>query len=1057
MTNEALQAFVDDTLEHLETINGCLINLEKHPQNAEMINKFFRAAHTIKGSAGVMGFKKIQDLTHAMEDVLHEIREGNLSINQKNIEVFFICHDLLETFIYNIRETALEGEVEIDKISQILHGFLEKNAAAPEDSDLEETPSGEVINQRKITVAPPEYHIIENNLTGAARLYYLTLSLAADYPIKEVPVWFTFQELKALGTTITTEPTEPTPEAFRDGQFVFEANDCWFLIISTHESKAIIDHLTQKIVGIDKITVEKLTLANVTFDQAANPNLENIVQDIINSEDSISDIQQIHFSDFLKEVLNILNLIEKETTTLKGKLTDTSLVTEISRQFHTIQGMANFFNLPSVSKIALDIYHLIKYYLHHQKKMDKGLINLIFTAISLMRKLSEDPISKDVPSFNSKLHSFQDKLSKKRQSLLNYKDFISAHNCFSFDQSLASSHLSQDDFSTNAHKNAILSESMTEIKQQIQNININIVKLESEHLNTEDESLEEINKVYEIFTDLGQAFQRIADLCSLPEQELIKKLAHLNNFFIHTCQKNSIKPSRLIIDTFLQSTNYLQQLAENLDLVNNDYFVKIVSNYLEQLKQMLKPEFSEKNQSYSNSRIGEILVNQGKLSEAEAVDILQKQKETDGSMKFGQIAIKEGILSPKDVIDALRLQEDLKPTTKPVGVNHSDSTYIRIPITKADSMVDMLSELTISFSLLEQEVQTGVNCSKEKTSGSLMRISRILKDLQNISLSLRMVALKPTFQKLSRIVRDTAKELTKNVEIVLAGEETEIDRNVADKIFEPLMHLVRNAISHGIEREEERIGKGKSSHGTININAYSKRGNVYIEVQDDGQGLIIEKIHAKAQEKGLIDPHKSYTDDEIAKFILLPGFSTQEVVNNISGRGVGMNVVETEIAKIGGKVEIENTPGQGCKFILKIPIKLAIMNGTIVKINGEKYIIPTVNIKQIVKSEENLWFSIKGKKRIIKLRNDIIEVIPTADMFGIFQQTDNSLLLILELEQKLKAVNVDAIIGRQDIVVKPLGGDFRHLDFIQGATILGDGKVSLILDIEALFKIEVSE
>jgi two-component system chemotaxis sensor kinase CheA len=334
-------------------------------------------------------------------------------------------------------------------------------------------------------------------------------------------------------------------------------------------------------------------------------------------------------------------------------------------------------------------------------------------------------------------------------------------------------------------------------------------------------------------------------------------------------------------------------------------------------------------------------------------------------------------------------------------------------------------------------------------------MAKVIKGIQNLSMSLRMVSVKQAFQKAARVGRDTAAELGKKVNISVMGEETEVDRDIADKLLDPLMHLVRNSISHGIEEEGERQKRGKTEEGHLSIQAYSKRGSVYIEVADDGTGLSIENIRAKALEKKLIDPDRNYSTDEIIRLIFLPGFSTSEKVDSISGRGVGMNVVETEMKKVGGKIDIVNRPGKGCRFILKIPLNLAVMNGTIVDICGERYVLPTLYIKQFIRPEDNQWVKVKNEKKMIRVRDEIIRVVPVGMMLGTEEplgEEDNSVVIIIEAEQKLVALPVRNIIGRQEVVAKPLGKEFGVIDFASGASILGDGKVSLILDVEAMFK-----
>lgn len=450
-------------------------------------------------------------------------------------------------------------------------------------------------------------------------------------------------------------------------------------------------------------------------------------------------------------------------------------------------------------------------------------------------------------------------------------------------------------------------------------------------------------------------------------------------------------------------------------------------------------------------KIGELLLKKGILSKDEVDEIISKQQDGNRPLKFGQLAVKEQKVSAVEMTEVLKeKQEKKKKSTK----TSESVSQIRVPVSKVDNLMNMLGELIILNSQLEQQIESN-EFADDGILNTISRSSKIIRSVQDLSVSLRLIQIKNTLFRLTRIIRDTASELGKKVNISIIGEETEIDRSAAEKIFDPLMHLVRNAVSHGIETPEERIKAGKNPEGKVEINAYSKRGHVYIEVSDDGKGIDPEKVLAKAISVGLADENTDYSESEIVGFIMKPGFSTQVEVNNISGRGVGMNVVEAELMKIGGKVDIINDKGNGCTFVLRIPMNLALVNGTIVELSGSKYIIPTLFIKHFFILEGNEWISMQGQKRAIKFRDSVIPIITEEKIFGITTDEDltRDQIIILEMESKLIALPVDKIIGRQEIVSKPLSNELTKAGVLSGASILGDGKVSLILDVEAMFKI----
>lgn len=388
----------------------------------------------------------------------------------------------------------------------------------------------------------------------------------------------------------------------------------------------------------------------------------------------------------------------------------------------------------------------------------------------------------------------------------------------------------------------------------------------------------------------------------------------------------------------------------------------------------------------------------------------------------------------------------------------SNEEYMKVANHKIDHLVDMISELIINQSLIEQYVNSTYSDDRQLVT-NMSGFLRTTRELQNLSMSLRMVSLKSTFQKLTRIARDTIQELKKDVEFVMTGENTEIDRMVAEKLLDPLVHMIKNAISHGIEENpDDRLPKGKSRRAKVELNAYNKRGKIFLEVKDDGKGINTEIVYQKALEKGIIEPNRTYTDAEIREFIMLPGFSTAKVVDNISGRGVGMDVVKTQILKTGGKVDIQSELDKGSTFILEVPVNHAIMNGTIIQILDQQFVVPTVNVKEFLQPKQEQWIFTKNERTMIRVRDNIIPLVPVSTFFkGVKDEEHVPLVMILELDQELRAVPIINVINRQEVVVKPVSEEFSHLRYISGMSILGTGKVSLILDIDYLFRKEVNE
>ncbi|MCL2548947.1 MAG: chemotaxis protein CheW, partial [Symbiobacteriaceae bacterium] len=522
--------------------------------------------------------------------------------------------------------------------------------------------------------------------------------------------------------------------------------------------------------------------------------------------------------------------------------------------------------------------------------------------------------------------------------------------------------------------------------------------------------------------------------------------------------------------TALQELRDKEELPDIQDMNSLSVICSILSEGL------MKPEYTyqldftaqieeklfELRHDAQKSKVGDLLLRRGVLTESDIADISEKQKSPEyQEARFGEIAIREKNVPPHEVIAALQAQKAVTPPREPDHAAQraasAESTFIRVPVAKVEGLMDMLSELLILNSQSEQlAVKSSANDSQMMST--LSQTAKLIREIQNLSMSLRLVEIRPTLHRLTRIARDTAAELNKRVTINIEGEETEIDRSAAEKLFDPLMHLVRNAVSHGIEENvADRIRLGKKTDGQVTVRAYSRQGSVFIEVIDDGKGIDYERVLAKARRVGLADEYTEYSNDEIIRFLFMPGFSTQEQVNSISGRGVGMNVVEEEMRRLGGKVDVSSRKDEGSVFSLRIPMNLAVVNGTIIEVCGERFIIPTLFIKEFATEQTYRWVSMQGRNRAIQIRNEnVIPVLEASSVFGYgydaASDTTRNEVVIMELESKQLAFPVDRIVARQEIVSKPLDREFASLSFISGASIMGDGMVCLILDVEAMYK-----
>lgn len=387
------------------------------------------------------------------------------------------------------------------------------------------------------------------------------------------------------------------------------------------------------------------------------------------------------------------------------------------------------------------------------------------------------------------------------------------------------------------------------------------------------------------------------------------------------------------------------------------------------------------------------------------------------------------------------------------------AAFISVNISKMDQLMELIGELVIQESVVLQNSDLRVpGLNLDNFNKAAAQLSKISTDLQNVIMSMRMVPLANTFQKMNRIVFDVSRKLGKDIEFAMVGENTEVDKNIIEHISDPLMHIVRNSVDHGIESKEERKEKGKPERGKVTLSARTEAGKVWICVEDDGSGLDKDKILAKARKQGLLDenkPDSAYSDKEIYQFITLPGFSTNEQVTEYSGRGVGMDVVVQNIQAIGGALEIESTPGFGSTMSLKIPLTLAIIDGIVMEIGNSSFVMETGAIKEFVRVREDMMIQEPNGDEYVMIRGDCFPVLKLGKWYGLenYQESvENGVMLILEVEDKKVCLLVDRLVGEQEIVVKPIPSYIKKVKGLSGCTQLGDGSIALILDAAGLIE-----
>ncbi|MBU0754250.1 MAG: chemotaxis protein CheA, partial [Planctomycetes bacterium] len=380
----------------------------------------------------------------------------------------------------------------------------------------------------------------------------------------------------------------------------------------------------------------------------------------------------------------------------------------------------------------------------------------------------------------------------------------------------------------------------------------------------------------------------------------------------------------------------------------------------------------------------------------------------------------------------------------------------RVSTRRLDDLINMVGELVIANAMISQN-SVILNDKDRSLQMNVAQISKIVRDLQDLSISMRMVPLKGVFQKMLRLVRDLARKSNKNVQFVIEGEDTEIDRTMVESLNDPLVHMIRNAMDHGIESREVRRDAGKPEKGTLRLRAYHAAGNVVIELEDDGKGLDLDKILAKAKKKGLVEPDKDLPDNEVFMLIFSAGLSTADKITDISGRGVGMDVVKKNIESMRGRVEVMSAKGEGSKFTIRIPLTLAIIDSMLVKVGNENFLIPTLNVSHVFRPEATAISSVQGKGEMFSHRGSFIPLYRLHEVFDVpeakTEPTECIIIVVVDSDGEEYGLLLDELVGKQQVVIKSLNKGLGELDGISGAAILGDGKVGLILDINGVTQV----
>ena len=575
----------------------------------------------------------------------------------------------------------------------------------------------------------------------------------------------------------------------------------------------------------------------------------------------------------------------------------------------------------------------------------------------------------------------------------------------------------------------ILLDFVSEAEENLDTIEINLIELEQDPSNKD------------IINDIFRPFHTIKGVSGFLALKKINKLSHTTENLLDGARSGDFLINNTATDAILESVDMLKKLITRVQQgvetgyqqSDDDINIDALRSRLETLQVSLtngKPK-----------ALGEILIQKGDISQESLNQALEIQKNSP-EKKIGEILVEEKKVDSNQVNSALVTQKLPKKQV---------ASQVKVSTEKLDDLVDYAGELVIAQSMLRQKTANDPSLNQ-----SVAQLGLIVTNMQNIAMSMRMIPIKATFMKMIRLVRDLSQKSGKEVNLDMAGEETEIDRNVVDALYEPMVHMIRNSVDHGIESASARLDTGKPSQGHVILRAYHKGGHIIIEIEDDGKGLDKKRILEKAKGTGLITSHDKMTDAQIYDLILQPGFSTATEITDVSGRGVGMDVVKSGIEKFRGQLHIESEKGKGTKFTISLPLTLAIIDGMLVRVDEENYVIPTIAIQKAFKPDKKECFTVEGKGEMIKDRDTLIPLIRLNELFtSNFQKKPvwENLVVVVEAKNEKRALLIDELLGKDEYVIKSLGTNLENIEGVAGGAILADGRVGLILDIHGIFNI----
>lgn len=1024
MDPELFADFIIEAKEHLETIEPNLLELEKEPDNLSLLNEIFRPMHSLKGASGFLGLNKINGLAHKAENILDELRKGSMAVNSEIMDIILASTDALRQIIDNLETENSEGDVDTGPLIQTLDALMagELPAAAPQ----------------------------------------------TDHEAPDAPATATAEPSPSSAPQDTADASEPDgSEADASEPDGSKADGSEF---DDPESDTADNARQGGDVALWLSTREKLPTYTLTA------------------------FGEGHLRDFIEEAGdNIAQLSDGLLQLEKEPEGQTDVVNDLFRYFHNLKGNSGIIAFQELNSLTHEAETLLNSVRKDESHVSGPLVDLLLLVVDTLEGLihSIDPASGSVTPFD-----ISELLEKLRQAV--------AGEAISLPESLLATSQPEDEDrdalpdAKNAggtgHDAAGPEESGAEatsahgLEGDPEDIAVfkSTVDQQFSHIDEALKGMRTDGANREYADAMYRSLSTVQNSSGFMGLEEIKQYAHRTAGIVDQGRNSGL-------DFSIMADLLEQECAIIRDMIKDAIGSSLEGYTPEDDQEDDSPAPESKGDA---APVAEAAGDQGGKQQAAAAGPTEAPAPPDEAAAPAAPAPPEQkqddqnvhprapVAAPAEPVPApAQAKAAAKPASKPAppksngkgsgGQNDAGSkasATIRVDHEKLDHLMNLIGELIINrnrYAMLARQLEGSSNVDVSEIAQNLTEttysMARISDDLQDTIMKVRMVPVASVFSRFPRLVRDLSRKSGKEVELIMEGEDTELDKNVVEVIGDPLVHLIRNSVDHGIEPEDVRLERGKPAKGSVWLRAFYKGNSVAIEIEDDGKGIDPEKMREVAVRKGIIslEEAKALDDREAMELIFAPGFSSAEVITDISGRGVGMDVVRTNIKNLKGSISINSEVGKGTKFTLSLPLTLAIIDALMVNVDDQMYAIPLDAVSETNKIESERLTDVKGRKAIT-LRGEVLGIVSLAEVLGLpvnvsmDEQEMLSLVIIQDNDRRLGLV-VDRLLERQEIVIKPLGAYLGDLRGISGATIMGDGSVILILDPHEIYSLSTSK